>query len=301
MLHNYKITNLEIPELPKLIAEKFSVWPQVTAVVLAGSRTIRPADELSDFDIYLYADREIHPDIREKIAIELSDRYEINNQFWEPGDELIDRATGCGVDIMYRTPEWIEEQIDRLLLEHQASVGYSTCFWWNVLTSEVLYDGSGWFQKLQETVDKPYPEALRQAIIAKNHPILRDNISSFHHQLASAVSRQDSISIVHRTAALLGSYFDIIFALNCIPHPGEKRLVELAKSLCSKLPKYFDRQIDSVTNCVSLLGENRQILAATDELIDSLDELLVEENLIVLKSDAESAIELELDANFTSR
>jgi predicted nucleotidyltransferase len=280
MLHDYKISNLEIPELAQTIADKFSIWPQVTAVVLAGSRTIRQAEELSDFDLYLYVDRELHADIREKIAIEMSDRYEIDNQFWEPGDELIDRETGCGIDIMYREPEWIEVQLDRLLLEHQASVGYSTCFWWNVLTSEILYDRDGWFQKLQETADRPYPEPLRQAIIAKNHPILRDNLSSFHHQLASAISRQDSISIVHRTAALLGSYFDIIFAVNCIPHPGEKRLVELAKNLCSKLPKDFEWQIESITNRVSLLGGDRSILSATDKLIDGLDELLIQENLI---------------------
>jgi predicted nucleotidyltransferase len=280
MLHDYKISNLEIPELAQTIADKFSIWPQVTAVVLAGSRTIRQAEELSDFDLYLYVDRELHADIREKIAIEMSDRYEIDNQFWEPGDELIDRETGCGIDIMYREPEWIEVQLDRLLLEHQASVGYSTCFWWNVLTSEILYDRDGWFQKLQETADRPYPEPLRQAIIAKNHPILRDNLSSFYHQLASAISRQDSISIVHRTAALLGSYFDIIFAVNCIPHPGEKRLVELAKNLCSKLPKDFEWQIESVTNRVSLLGGDRSILSATDKLIDGLDELLIQENLI---------------------
>lgn len=280
MLHDYKNSNLEIPELAQTISDKFSIWPQVTAVVLAGSRTIRQAEELSDFDLYLYVDRELHADIREKIAIEMSDRYEIDNQFWEPGDELIDRETGWGIDIMYREPEWIEVQLDRLLLEHQASVGYSTCFWWNVLTSEILYDRDGWFEKLQETADRPYPEPLRQAIIAKNYPILRDNLSSFHHQLASAISRQDSISIVHRTAALLGSYFDIIFAVNCIPHPGEKRLVELAKNLCSKLPKDFEWQIESVTNRVSLLGGDRSILAATDKLIDGLDELLIQENLI---------------------
>jgi predicted nucleotidyltransferase len=283
MLHNYKIANLEIPELAQTISDKFSIWPQVTAVVLAGSQTVKVADELSDFDIYLYVDRELHPDIREKIAIEMSDRYEINNQFWEPGDELIDRETGWGVDIMYREPEWIEQQIDRLLLEHQASVGYSTCFWWNVLTSEILYDRDGWFQKLQETADRPYPEPLRQAIIAKNHPILRDNLSSFQHQLSSAVARKDAIGIVHRTAALLGSYFDIIFAVNCIPHPGEKRLVELAKNLCSKLPKDFDVQIESVTNCISLSEGDRSILAATDKLIDGLDELLIQESLITLQ------------------
>jgi hypothetical protein len=105
---------------------------------------------------------------------------------------------------MYRQPEWIEEELDRVLVKYQASVGYSTCFWWNVLTSVSLYDRDGWFQQLQANVDQPYPEQLRQAIIAKNYPILRHQIFSFRHQLESAVLRRDSVSIIHRTAAFLG-------------------------------------------------------------------------------------------------
>ncbi|WP_445246358.1 hypothetical protein [Microcoleus sp. OTE_8_concoct_300] len=88
-----------------------------------------------------------------------------------------------------------------------------------------MYDRDGWFQQFQVNVDRPYPEQLRQAIIAKNYPILRHQIFSFRHQLESAVLRRDSVSIIHRTAAFLGSYFDIVFAINSIPHPGEKRLV----------------------------------------------------------------------------
>ncbi len=283
MLHNYKIPLPQIPPLAQNLADKLGILRQVTAVFLAGYRTIIAADESSDFDFYVYAAEAIPVQIREKIAREFSEILEINNQFREPGDEWIDSKTGCGVDIMYRTPEWIEEQIDRLLVKHQASIGFSTCFWWNVLTSVSLYDRNGWFQQLQETAARPYPEQLRLAIIAKNHPILRGNISSFRRQLESAVSRKDSISIVHRTAALLGSYFDIVFAVNSLPHPGEKRLVKLATSLCSKLPKNFDLPIDSIANCISLPAGDRQILAAIDALIDSLDELLTESSLIAAK------------------
>ena len=71
---------------------------------------------------------------------------------------------------------------------------------------------------------------------------MRRNISAFHHHLESAVCR-DSVSIIHRTAAFLGSYFDIVFAVNSIPHPGEKRLVERATALCSKLPEDLESQI----------------------------------------------------------
>ncbi len=280
MLHNYKINLEKIIPLAQTIAEKFSSFPQVVAVALAGSRTTRVSDNSSDFDFYVYVEAEIPVESREEIARLFSDRIEINNQFWEPGDEWIDTSTGCGIDIMYRTPQWIESQIDRLLVEHQASVGYSTCFWWNVLTSVSLYDRNGWFQQLQAKVDRPYPEQLRQAIVDKNYPILRRNISAYSHQLESAISRSDSVSIIHRIAALLGSYFDIIFALNSIPHPGEKRLVEWAKSLCSKLPEHFDRDIHSITNSISSTAGDREILASIDAMIDSLDELLIKEGLI---------------------
>ncbi|MEG3877189.1 DUF4037 domain-containing protein [Microcoleus sp. herbarium7] len=279
MLHNYKINLEQIPPVAQTIADKFSNCPQVVAVALAGSRTIKVSDESSDFDFYVYVEAEIPVESREEIARQFSDRIEINNQFWEPGDEWIDASTGCGIDIMYRTPQWIESQLDRLLVEHQASVGYSTCFWWNVLTSVSLYDRNGWFVQLQEKADRPYPPQLRRAIIAKNYPILRRNISAYRRQLESAVLRSDSASIIHRIAALLGSYFDIIFAIDSIPHPGEKRLTEWAKSLCAKLPQHFDRDIHSITHAISSPAGDREILAAIDTLIDNLDELLIRENL----------------------
>ena len=284
MLHNYQLALEEIPPLAQTLGEQFGSLPQVLAVVLAGSRTTTVTDESSDLDFYVYVKEEIPVDIREAIARQFSDRIAINNQFWEPGDEWIDINTGCGIDIMYRQPEWIEEELDRILVKHQASVGYSTCFWWNVLTSVSLYDRDGWFQQFQANVDRPYPEQLRQAIIAKNYPILRHLIFSFRHQLESAVFRRDLVSIIHRTAAFLGSYFDIVFAVNSLPHPGEKRLVERATALCSKLPENLESQIHSLTNSISLPAGDRQILHCLDGLVDSLDLLLIEAGLIATNS-----------------
>lgn len=270
----------EILELAENIAAKFSDCPQVVAIARSGSQSSQASDDLSDLDLYVYTQSEISLDTRTKIAQEFATRIEINNSFWEPGDEWIDNNSGSGVDIMYRTPNWIESQLDRVLIRYQASVGYSTCFWWNVLMSKSLYDRDGWFRQLQEKAKQPYPEPLRRAIVAKNYPILRNNISSYTHQIELAINRGDFVSINHRITALLASYFDIIFAVNYVPHPGEKRLVDLVKKLCKKLPNHIETHVSNVVNAISL-SSNQDIINHINKLLDELDELLIAEELIL--------------------
>ena len=170
----------------------------------------------------------------------------MGNDFWEPGDEWIDAQTGRHVDVMYRTPVWIEEQLERVLVRHEASVGYSTCFWHNVLHSTPLFDRSGWYRDLQATAARPYPQPLQRAIIARNHPILRQTLSSYLAQIERAVRRGDSVSIQHRVTALLASYFDVLFAVNELPHPGEKRLLQFAATRCAKTPLDMETQINAL-------------------------------------------------------
>ena len=260
-----------MPLLENLV-QKFGELPQVEAVALAGSRTAEVADAKSDFDLYVYATVEIPLDTRQNLAEQFAERLEINNQFWEPGDEWIDAQSGIGVDIMYRHPLWIAEQIERVLAHHQASVGYSTCFWYNVLHSKILFDRRAWFAQLQQRANQPYPEPLRRAIVAKNYPILRNNISSYLHQIECAIARQDLVSMHHRTAALLASYFDILFAVNRLPHPGEKRLVGFAKKFCTTLPAEIETQVAQV---IKALAHHETILPAINKLLDGLETLLI--------------------------
>src|SRR5437660_337804 len=65
---------------------------------------------------------------------------------------------------------------------------------------------------------------------------LRDHPYSFRHQLAQAIARHDAVSVNHRLAAWLGSYVDILFAVNRVLHPGEKRIVEFLARECATLP-----------------------------------------------------------------
>jgi hypothetical protein len=198
---------------------------------------------------------------------------EIDNQFWEPGDEWVDPDTQIHIDVMFRNVNWIEEQLDRVLNKHQASIGYSTCMWHNVLYSALIYDRSGWFAAPQHQAEQPYPEELQRAIIAKNYPLLRGNLSSYLHQIATAVDRQDFVSLNHRVTALLASYFDILFALNRLPHPGEKRLVQIAQERCHQQHTALSAQVNGLI-CAANSENLHSAIDRVNELVDELDRLL---------------------------
>ncbi|MBZ5684250.1 MAG: DUF4037 domain-containing protein [Acidobacteriia bacterium] len=255
--------------LAETIAARFAVMREVEAVALAGSRTSPFADDQSDVDLYVYGRAIVPTSLRTEIARNAR-RTEIGNSFWEPGDEWIDAESGIRIDAMFRTIDWTEEQLDRVLQRHEASVGYSTCFWYNVRNSRAMFDRSGWFKALQERAKQPYPEELKRAIVTKNHPILRNNISSYLHQIELALQRQDPISVNHRAAAMLASYFDIVFAVNGQPHPGEKRLVEFAGASCPNLPTGM---VERVTALLSALPDNR-VTERANAMLDGLDDLL---------------------------
>ena len=168
---------------------------------------------------------------------------------------------------MYRSPSGSRRKLRRSGC-HQAKVGYTTAFVHNVRTSTILFDRKGGLFNCRER-EGPYP-AVAAAIIEKNHPLLQSKLTaSYREQIAKAVERADSVSVQHRTSALLSSYFDVLFALNEVTHPGEKRLVRWAKEMCSHLPPRFEAEVEAVCR-----AEECELLAAVDALLDSLDTLL---------------------------
>ncbi len=262
------------------ITEDFSKLPEVAAFVLAGSSTSGNDDAMSDYDCYVYSDKEVPVAARQQTAEKYADVMEINNQYWETGDEWQDAESGMIVDIMYRRKDWITGELNRVLVDHQASLGYSTCLWFNVQKSQILYDPSGWYQTLQSTADKPYPPQLQAAIIQKNFPVLRKTIASYAIQLKKALKRRDYVSINHRVAAFLASYFDIIFALNALPHPGEKRLLEIVPKTCRVYPTDMLENVKILTTNISP-EEDLKVMAALNNLTDALATLLINEGFTI--------------------
>lgn len=259
------------------LAEAFAAFPAVRAVALAGSSGAGNADGLSDYDLYVYADTGVAVADRRALAERLGRApFEIDNHYWETGDEWCLADSGMTVDIMYRDPCWIEERLAAVLDRHEPSLGYTTCFWDNLLSSLPLFDRLGWFGELQHRARVPYPEGLARAIIRHNRPLLRTTISSYRVQLVKAAKRHDPVSLNHRLAAFLASWFDILFAVNRVPHPGEKRLLTQAAARCAVLPEGFPGNVESL---LQLVGSGQPEPAALGEAIDrvcrALESLLV--------------------------
>lgn len=212
--------------------------------------------------------------MRQQIVEKLgASRANMNLTFWDTGDEWFDLETGIEVDVMFWSPQWIEEQLNRVLVQHQASMGYTTCFWRTIKNSQILFDRDNWFAKLQEKSHQPYPPALKRAIIANNHPVLRNVIPSYTNQIKKALGRKDLISVNHRLAAFFASYFDILFALNEVLHPGEKKILKFVKDECAAIPEELEGQVKRILHSAGV--GDKKLLDQLDALIDGLDHLLM--------------------------
>lgn len=273
----------QTPALATTIAELFAAMPQVEAVFLGGSRTVGAADKGSDFDLYMLTRGDIPLDARAAVVERAggASRLQLDVSFWGPGDAWVDRATGVDVDCMYFEADWLEAQLRRVIVEHQPSVGYTTCFWRTVKHGQPLFDRRGWFAGLQQLAQSPYPEPLRRNIVAHNHPLLRTLIFSYLAQIEKAVGRADLVSVNHRLAAFLASYFDIVFAFNRVLHPGEKRLLDYAERECPALPEAMAADLRAVL--AGAASVEAPLVARLHTLIDRLDALLAPEEFALAR------------------
>ena len=257
-------------ELARKIAGRYGELPQVEAVALSGSQNSGLADEASDIDLYVYLRADLPVTERMAVAAPYADGAEFDNRYWGTEDAWTDLASGIHVEGIFWHVSWMEDQLDRVLRRHEASTGYSTAFWHSIRGGRILFDRNSWLHLLQAEAQQPYPDGLRRAVFAKNYPILRRVSSSYVQQIELAQERNDLVSLNHRISALLASYFDVLFALNGVAHPGEKRLIHHAETLCEQRPPALREQVEMLVQSVY----NGDPLAAAHLLIDGLDAAL---------------------------
>ena len=252
------------------IYSKFRSLEQTEALALGGSRASGRNDEKSDYDLYVYVTDDIEESTREEMLGRFCEVMEIGNHYWEYEDNIV-LKDGVSVDIIYRRLEELEKYVAYVVEECNPMNGYTTCFWHNIRTCEIIFDKTGRFTKLQEKCRCEYPQQLKKAIIERNMKLLHGVLPSYDKQITKAYDRHDYVSINHRVSAFLESYFDVIFALNEMTRPGEKRLVQICKSECKILPAKFEQNIVGLFEYMFKYDVSDILQSMVDELNKVID------------------------------
>jgi predicted nucleotidyltransferase len=237
------------------IASLFSKLEHVEAVALAGSAAVGTSDSQSDYDLYVYSHQPVDVAFRDNLLRPHAQRLELHRTFWEDEDSWIEADMES--QIIYRTCAWTEAELTARLDRCEACLGYTTTICYSIVHSRAFWDRSGWFARMQKRLLEDYPDRLTRAIVKKNLPVLGAIISSYEQQIQAAFLRQDLVSLNHRVAAWLSSYFDVLFAANRRFHPGEKRLLALAQGL----PSAPESMVEDVRTTCSRAGSLERCIA----------------------------------------
>ena len=253
--------------------KEFSQLEQVEAIALGGSRAGQDYDQNSDYDVYIYLNSPIDEATRLKILSKYCSYMEIGNQFWELEDDCV-LNNGIEIELIYRSLESFEQELNATVFQHQAQNAYTTCMWHNLLHSKILYDPNGRYTSLQRAYHVPYPQKLKENIIERQLLLLEQAMPAFSHQIEKAIKRQDLLSMNHRSSEFFASYFDLLFALNEQTHPGEKRMLDYAKTNCALLPKQFEGTIRDYFLLLYQPQQGKQAFLTLQTILKQLKDIL---------------------------
>ena len=252
------------------IIEMYKTFPEVTAIAVGGSGANKTSDVLSDIDVYVFVEKEISVKAREEFVMRCSSKYEVGGEYFGSGDEFWVDDLNQQLDVMYWNKNWFNEVIENTWIKYYPSNGYSTAFLFTLNNFQIMYDKKGWLTNLQKNIKTEYPQKLKDNIIKRNMMLMKGKpFASYYEQIEKAIKRNDRVSLNHRVAAFLASYFDVIFAINEMLHPGEKRLVQYAKNNCKILPSDFEVNIEYL-----LASEPQETLSIIATIYENLKNIL---------------------------
>jgi hypothetical protein len=243
----------------------------IQALTLGGSRATERTDEKSDYDFYVYSENGMDQEIRYKILSKHCKYFEIGNNYWELEDN---GKLNCGIDfdMVYRSLHQFENIVADVVENYNSNNGFSTCLWDNLLNSKIIFDKNDVFKKIKERFSIPYPQKLKKNIIERNMALISGSVISYDKQIKKSIYRKDLINLNNRISVFLASYFDIIFAINELPNPGEKRIMEICLNKCNILPNGFENNINSLIQ--NMNSDESKILETINDIICELKRIL---------------------------
>lgn len=197
--------------------------PGVVAVSLGGSIASGLADEASDLDLHVYWEEPLTTaEERAGRLAAVADPGSVRAGLTSWGLEDQFSVGGRPVELIYRRWDDVRGEVKQAYGGGLLFTGFTTAALYSVACGSPLHDPSGGLGAARDRLNREFPEATRGALLRREPALL-----GFHlKQLRRAQGRGDLLFAQYLRYKLQMLFFDVLFALNRLYHPGEKRLVE---------------------------------------------------------------------------
>jgi hypothetical protein len=198
----------------------------VVAIALGGSTVAGLADAASDLDLHVYWTAPLASAAERSTRIApLADPGSVRVGLTSWGLEDHFALGGRWIELIYRSWAEVHATVERAYDAGLVGQGFTTAELHAVAHDRLLHDPSGVVGCARDQLNRAFPEATRAALLRHDVPLLRFHLARLHQ----AQGREDLLFVQHLRSTLQLLYFDVLFALNRLYHPGEKRLQEHAR------------------------------------------------------------------------
>ncbi len=236
--------------------------PHVVGVSLGGSTGTGLADASSDLDLHVYWRPPLMtPEERASRLSQIGDvgSVRVDVRSWGLEDHV--GVSGRLVELIYQHFDDLWGHVEQAYTSALQDEGYTTAQLHSVANGRLLYDPSGTLLALRKRLHTEFPEATRQHLL-RYHPAL---LRMYVNHIGRAQGRGDLLFVQHRRYTVQMLFFNLLFALNRIYHPGEKRLVQ-----------HLQRCVLQPHDCTARWLHTTTLAANDSALADALGQLVAD-------------------------
>lgn len=254
-------------QLQALVAAAAGI-PGVIAITLGGSAASGLADDASDVDLHVYWRAPLaEPQERADQLAPIADTGSVEVEIMDWGREDHLKIGGRKVELVYLAFDELLDQAERAYGEGLGAEGYATAFLYSVAQGRLLHDAVGELGRLRARLGV-YPEATRRRLLA-SHPML---LRTYLGYLKLGQARGDLLSVQHQRYTIQMVFFNVLFALNRLYHPGEKRLLIHAQRCATQPPDLAARWMHST----QLAADDLLLAEVLGDLVNDMCALIEE-------------------------
>nr|MDQ2997192.1 DUF4037 domain-containing protein [Chloroflexota bacterium] len=200
--------------------------PGVAAIALGGSTAAGFADESSDLDVYVYYHEPLAASAdRATRLCALADEGTLEAGILTFGLEDHLHVQQKLIELIYLDLDRLIAEADRAYSQGLSSEGYTTSLLYILFRNHVFHDATGEVTALRARLHAAYPEPTRTRLLREQPAVLRYFLELLH----VSRRRDDLLYVQHMRYSIQMIFFNLLFALNRMYHPGGKRLLPHAQ------------------------------------------------------------------------